>query len=204
MEQSQSIIELAKALSKMQGELTSVPKSSTNPFFKSKYADLDAVWDTIRKPLSSNGLSVIQTTYDQNDKIYLETMLLHTSGEWVKSYLPINAKESSPQAIGSAITYARRYAMSAMLGVSADEDDDAEGTTNHKPVQKESKPAEKPTIEPVTKEQVKAIEEAVVKHCYNAKAFIESKGWKATSAKELTKAQAEELIKDYKEAVVAK
>jgi hypothetical protein len=140
METSNTMIELAKALSKMQGALKSVPKSSTNPFFKAKYADLDAVWDTVRKPLTDNGLSVIQTTYDQNEKIYLETMLLHTSGEWIRSCLPINAKEQNPQAIGSAITYARRYAISAILGVSADEDDDAEGTTDHKP----AKPTENP------------------------------------------------------------
>ncbi len=131
MEQSATILEIAKALSKMQGEMKSVPKDSTNPFFKMRYASIDAVWDTIRKPLSANGLSVIQTTYEQEGKIFLETMLLHTSGEWFKGYLPINAIKSDPQAIGSAITYARRYSLSAILGVSADDDDDGEEATGH-------------------------------------------------------------------------
>jgi hypothetical protein len=130
MEQSTTIIEIAKALSKMQGQLKSVPKTQTNPFFKSKYADLDAIWEVCRKPLTDNGLSVVQSTYEQGAKTFLETMILHSSGEWFKSDLDIRAQKQDPQAIGSAITYARRYAMSAMIGISADEDDDAESSMN--------------------------------------------------------------------------
>ena len=136
---SETINELTKALSKMQGELTSVPKESVNPFFKSKYASLDAIWDTIRKPLSVNGLSIIQTTGQDDKGIYIDTMLCHSSGQFVSSYLPINAKGQDPQSIGSAITYARRYSLSAILGVSADDDDDGESGT-HKKEQKSTKP----------------------------------------------------------------
>ncbi len=131
MDKSDSITELAKALSKMQGVLKSVPKDSANPFFKSKYASLDAIWETVRAPLTDNGLSIIQTTF--GERIILETTLLHSSGEWVRSYLPINAAKTDPQGIGSALTYARRYSLAAILGVSADEDDDGEATTNHNP-----------------------------------------------------------------------
>ncbi len=144
MQKSETISELAKALSKMQGELKSVSKDSTNPFYKMRYASLDAIWDTVRKPLSSNGLSVIQTTYELEDKIYLETVLLHTSSEWVSTYLPINALKQEPQAIGSAITYARRYSLSAILGISADEDDDAEGTTEHEKKKEKITPSQQP------------------------------------------------------------
>ena len=138
----ETINELTKALSKMQGELTSVPKESINPFFKSKYASLDAIWDTIRKPLSLNGLSIIQLTGSDGNGIFIKTMLCHSTGQFVESYLPINAKASDPQSVGSAITYARRYALSAILGVSADDDDDAEAATHKATPKKADKPPE--------------------------------------------------------------
>ncbi len=134
-----SLIEITKALSKFQGTITGVPKGNKNPFFNSRYADLDAVWDVVRKPLADNGLAVVQTTYEQGDKLYLLTTLLHISGECLTTYLPINPKANEPQAVGSALTYARRYSMSAILGVSADEDDDGEATTDHKPAAAKAK-----------------------------------------------------------------
>jgi len=150
MERSDTIAELTKALSKMQGALKSVPKDSTNPFFKMRYASLDAIWDIVRKPLTDNSLCLVRTPKeDYKGKLYLETLLLHSSGEWIKAELPLNAKANDPQSIGSAITYARRYSLSAMLGISADEDDDAEAATDKKPA---DKPAPKtPPKEPETK-----------------------------------------------------
>ncbi len=124
MQRSETITELAKALSKFQGAMKSVPKDSTNPFFKNRYASLDAIWDTIRKPLADSGLAVIQAPYEQDGNIYIETTLLHMSGEWVQGDQPINAKATDPQSIGSAMTYARRYSLSAILGVSSDDDED--------------------------------------------------------------------------------
>ena len=126
---STSLVELTKALCAFQGAIRSVPKRSVNPFYKSKYADLDAVWDMCRKPLSENGLAIVQTPIEIDGRMYLETMLLHTSGESITAQLALNVKELTPQSVGSAITYARRYSMSAMLGISADEDDDAEKAT---------------------------------------------------------------------------
>jgi len=127
MERSDTINALAKALSAFQGAMKSVTKARTNPHFNYKYADLDAIWDVIREPLAKAELAVIQTTMESETGIpYLETLLLHISGEFIKSELALNAKGNDPQAIGSAITYARRYSMSAMLGVSAEDDDDAE------------------------------------------------------------------------------
>ena len=123
--QSEQINELALALSKAQGEITGALKDSSNPFFKSKYADLASCWDACRKQLSSNGLAVIQTTAMHGDVLIVQTMLVHSSGQWVRGVLPVKTKDDGPQAQGSGITYARRYALAAMVGL-AQIDDDAE------------------------------------------------------------------------------
>lgn len=124
--QSPEINKLAEGLSKAQAEITGALKDSSNPFFKSKYADLAATWDACRLPLSKNGLSVIQTTQvSDQGSVYLETTLAHSSGQWIKGALPINPVKNDPQGIGSAITYARRYALAAIVGV-AQVDDDGE------------------------------------------------------------------------------
>jgi hypothetical protein len=123
--QSESINELALALSKAQGEITGALKDSSNPFFKSKYADLASCWDACRKQLSSNGLAVIQTTAMHGETVIVQTMLVHSSGQWVRGVLPVKTKDDGPQAQGSGITYARRYALAAMVGL-AQIDDDAE------------------------------------------------------------------------------
>ncbi|HLA60937.1 MAG TPA: ERF family protein [Nitrospiraceae bacterium] len=116
---------LAGALAKAQGSITGALKDSSNPFFKSKYADLAACWDACRKPLSENGLAVIQTTEIRADFVTIVTLLAHESGEWIRSRLPMKPKDFSPQAVGSTMTYARRYALAAMVGL-AQVDDDAE------------------------------------------------------------------------------
>jgi len=143
MNQSEQINELAVALSKFQGEMTSVKKDAVNPFFKSKYATLDTIWEAIRKPLSDNGLSVIQTLGIGEGFTTLGTKLLHTSGQWVEGSMPLNPEKDTPQGLGSAITYARRYSLSAILGIVVDEDDDAESTKRKgekaKPVVKQTK-----------------------------------------------------------------
>lgn len=122
---SESIKELAAALSKAQAEIKGAAKDSDNPFFKSRYADLSAVWDACREPLTKNGLAVSQFPSADGPKVTVETILMHESGEWISRDLTITAKEDSPQAIGSAVTYARRYALAAVAGV-APEDDDGE------------------------------------------------------------------------------
>jgi hypothetical protein len=123
--QSDSIAALAAALSKAQGAITGALKDSSNPFFKSKYADLASCWDACRQQLTANGLAVIQTTDIIADKPVLVTTLAHSSGEWIKSITPVLTKDDSPQAQGSGITYARRYALAAIVGL-AQIDDDAE------------------------------------------------------------------------------
>jgi len=126
MLRSETIKDLAAALAIAQGAIQNAAKDSANPFFNSSYADLASVRDAIREPFAANGLSVMQLPAAEGQKVTITTMLAHKSGEWVSSDLTMTAKDASPQAIGSAITYARRYALSAIAGV-APEDDDGEG-----------------------------------------------------------------------------
>ena len=123
--QSDSIGALAAALSKAQADITGALKDSSNPFFKSKYADLASCWDACRKQLAANGLSVIQTTQMTEQGLMLVTTLAHASGEWIAGQMPVLTKDNSPQGQGSGITYARRYALAAIVGL-AQIDDDAE------------------------------------------------------------------------------
>lgn len=128
MNQSEGINELATALSKAQGEMQAAIKDKINPFFRSSYADLGSVWDAARPVLSKYGLCVMQTTEMASDgsKIIMVTTLAHTSGQWVKSFLPLNPAKNDSQGVGAAITYLRRYSLSAIVGVVCDDDDDGE------------------------------------------------------------------------------
>lgn len=140
MNQSENINELAMALSKAQGEMQAAIKDSVNPFFKSKYADLGSVWDAARPVLSKNGLCIMQTTEMMGEKIVMITTLAHTSGQWMKSILPLNPSKNDTQGVGAAITYLRRYSLSALVGVVCDDDDDGEtavgrGKTNNQSTQ---------------------------------------------------------------------
>lgn len=125
-EHSPTLNELFAALAKAQGQISNAKKDKKNPFFKSSYADLSSVWEACREPLSTNGLSVIQTVEGTKESMFLNTWLGHSSGQWIKSKLPMLLQKFDPQSQGSAITYARRYALSAMIGICADEDDDGE------------------------------------------------------------------------------
>lgn len=133
MERSDQINELAGALSKAQGVIIPASKDSDNPFFKSKYADLASVWEVAREPLSKNGLSIMQHPSAEANVVTVETVLTHSSGQWMSSRLTMNAKDASPQAIGSCITYARRYGLSAVVGIASEIDDDGNAAT-HAPI----------------------------------------------------------------------
>ena len=132
---STEIAALADALSKAQGKITGALKDSSNPFFKTKYADLASVWDACREQLSANGLAVVQTLSNDAENIVVITTLIHSSGQWMRGSLSVKPVKSDPQGIGSAITYARRYALAAIVGV-AQIDDDAEAAMGRKEVQK--------------------------------------------------------------------
>lgn len=125
MKKSETIGALAAALAKAQGEMKPASFNRMNPHFKNKYADLTAIWDAIRAPLSKHGLSIIQALSENEKGPIIETTLAHSSGEFVASETPLLFQQQNMQGMGSAITYARRYALSAIVGISADEDDDA-------------------------------------------------------------------------------
>ena len=133
MPQSDSIKELATALSKVQGELTYAKKDSANPFFKSRYADLESVWDACRDLLAKNGLSVIQMPGNYFEgRMWLVTKLCHTSGEWIEQEMSVPVPKADPQGAGSALTYMRRYALAAFVGV-VQADDDGNAASPQKP-----------------------------------------------------------------------
>lgn len=131
-EMSPSGIEhLTKALSAAQAEIEPAPKNSANPFFKSKYSDLSAVWQACRAALTKQGLSIIQPVTTENNRVVVCTILCHSSGQWVASSLALTPKAQDPQSLGSAISYGRRYGLSAMVGISS-EDDDGNAATHNK------------------------------------------------------------------------
>jgi hypothetical protein len=130
---SELINELAAALSKAQGQLAGAVKDSSNPFFKSRYADLSSVVEALRQPFANNGLSYIQTTESHPDEVRVETILMHSSGQWISTgTLNVPVTKSDAQGYGSALTYARRYSL-CLLGV-APIDDDGNAAVVAKPI----------------------------------------------------------------------
>lgn len=125
VERSVSIVEIAKSLSKFQSSLTNVVKEAENPFFKSSYATIANIIETIRKPLGDNGLSFAQFPIEDNR---LVTLVMHSSGEYFQSVLKMFPKDTTPQAQGSAMTYMRRYALTSILGIATEDDDGNEGS----------------------------------------------------------------------------
>ena len=141
---------LIPALIKFQAECPAIPKDKENPFFKNKdtgkkamYADLATIIEIVKVPLSNNGLCVTQPVHGE----ILETYLYHVSGQFIKSEMKINNEKNNAQGFGSGLTYARRYALSSILGITADEDDDGNGASannnaNLQNTQSKAKPAQ--------------------------------------------------------------
>ncbi len=128
--QSEQIDLLAAALVKAQAAMKPASMNKVNPHFKSRYADLSSVIESIRKPLTDNGLAFTQTVhFEVENTLYLWTTLLHTSGQWLRAEYPLPTN-ATPQQLGSALTYARRYSLSAITGTAADDDLDGEGTSD--------------------------------------------------------------------------
>jgi hypothetical protein len=147
--QSEHINELASALSKCQGEITPAIKDSKNPFFKSKYADLNAVLEACVPHFNDNGITVLQPTIVSEGKNYVETILMHESGEFISSLTEIKvSKQNDAQAEGSGISYARRYGLQSFANLAAVDDD------GEKSIGRESKAVEAPKSSVV--EQMKA------------------------------------------------
>ena len=148
MKHSESIALLAGALAKAQLQIEPASKNATNPHFRSHYADLASIWDACRGPLNTNGLSIVQFPCDgEVGRTGLCTMLLHSSGEFISEVVTTRSQKDDPQGLGSALTYLRRYALAAVVGVTATEDDD--GNAASTPVNaRVSAPAPRPYIPP--------------------------------------------------------
>ena len=123
MEMSPQINEIAAALSKAQGQMSSASKDAKNPFFKSSYATFASVIEAVREPFAANGLSFVQGTCSSGDLYTVRTMILHASGQWLASSLSATPSKHDPQGVGSLVSYLKRYGLQAMCGIAASDDD---------------------------------------------------------------------------------
>lgn len=128
MQTSEQINELAAALASAQAVMETATKDRQNPHFKQNYATLASVWEAARAPLTKHGLAVIQSARADGAMVTVETLLTHKSGQWIRDALTMTARDAGPQAIGSCVTYGRRYLLAAFVGIAPD-DDDAESAT---------------------------------------------------------------------------
>lgn len=131
MNKSESIAALAAALANAQIEIENASKSSVNPHFKSKYADLAEVLNTVRPVFSKHGIAIIQAPSFESGIASVETMLTHASGEWLSNTCSAPVGKQDAQGVGSAITYLRRYSLAAFAGI-AQEDDDANSAVGNR------------------------------------------------------------------------
>lgn len=154
--QSEQIDQLATALAAAQSELLPAIKDSTNPHLRNRYADLGSCWEAIKACLPRHGLSVVQGGYTRGGRDFVRTTLLHASGQWISGITPIFLKSlnkegrmqypagmNTMQALGSAISYARRYGLAAICGLTA-EDDDGQGSGTPPPRREPERPAPAP------------------------------------------------------------
>jgi hypothetical protein len=154
---SEQINEISTALSKAQGEIKAAQKDGTNPHFKSKFSTLHSHWEACRPILSKNGLAVTQLANMLEDgRDVLVTILSHSSGQWFKSSMVLKPVKNDPQGMGSCLSYARRYMLSAIVGTTSDDDDDdAEAASGRG---KDTKPVPKPAKVEASPEAIKIVD----------------------------------------------
>lgn len=156
MEKSSSIKNIAGALITFHVKVEKIKKDSTNPFFKSKYASLSNILDAINDPLNEAGLTFTQFPDGEHS---LTSLLLHAaSGEYIQGTFTMKPVKDDPQGQGSAITYARRYALSAILGLNIEDDDDANTATHGGKTPEQATDNNKPWLNEKSKEFEGAVE----------------------------------------------
>ncbi|EAE7875616.1 ERF family protein [Listeria monocytogenes] len=199
MKTSESIIEISKALSKFQEQAEQPAKSADNPFFKSKYVPLESVISAVKKHASKLGLSYIQIPLTEENKVGVKTILMHASGEFVEFdpfMLPLD--KNTAQGAGSALTYARRYTLSAAFGIASDEDDDGNSASgNTKPSNKNQAKQQTQNNHLASDAQRKAIfaKAKVVGEPFGHDAKFVLESYKVTDTKSMSKSEASALIK---------
>lgn len=221
--QSAEIGELAKALSEAQGKFTFALKDNAAPTFNKSgqktgersYADLQAVIEAVKPHLAAAGLAVVQATMPNPNGISLRTTLMHSSGQWIAGQIDLpNDRMGGIQGMGSALTYARRYALSAMVGIASDEDDDGEASMaasksyKKQQVQEARQHATANNPDPATEAQLKAIMAHLQSRGIRNRedylaALGDFLGHSIESSKELTRAEASAFLEANKPSPVA-
>lgn len=144
-EQSESIVKLCAAVVSAQAEMRNPPKDSVNPHFKSRFADLATVLDTVKPVLAKHRLAVLQLPCEiEGVGPGLSTMLVHESGEWIRTTVGLRPAKQDPQGVGAALTYARRYGLQAVLGITADDDDDGHQASRPPQQRQQAAPQQQP------------------------------------------------------------
>lgn len=160
IETSADTAKLDAALAKAQGEIEAAAKDSVNPHFKNRYADIAAVWAAIRPAMAKHGISVTQwPVHAEDGRLHIVTRLAH-AGEWIRAHFSIPVTKQDPQGYGSSITYARRFALAAAVGVVADEDDDGNAASARPAARQEPKPEPAKPVEALTDAILRRFNEA--------------------------------------------
>lgn len=186
--------DISAALAKAQAQIKSAIKDTEGQVGSSrkyKYANLGSVFDACKKALNDNGIAIVQRTDFNGPEIWLETMLLHASGDSIAGRYPLRPTQDTPQAYGSALTYARRYALSAMVGVVADEDDDGASASK-----RDDEPAHDPALD-----AAKAFTRKAIKEAGSASTVADLDNWVSVWTKHIDKLQ--ERFPDEAKAVTA-
>lgn len=144
IDQSATVAKLFAALVAAQAELKNPPKDSVNPHFKSRFADLATVIDTVKPVLAKHKLGVVQLPCETEAGPSLATMIIHESGEYVRGVIALRPIKGDPQSTGAALTYARRYGLQAVLGITADDDDDGHHASRPAQQQRQAAPPQQP------------------------------------------------------------
>lgn len=173
MLKSEQINELSAALAKAQSEIENASKTSSNPHFKSKYADLAEILNTVRPVFSVHGLAIVQMPSFESGIAHVETLLTHSSGQWISNVCSAPVGKQDAQGVGSAITYLRRYSLAAFAGV-AQEDDDGNHAVGRQPMQqpKQEQPQPKPMTAEIMEKAAQSIREGKATVQKIAKAYV--------------------------------
>lgn len=195
MRTSDTVAKIASALSAFQADVKDPRRDGQNPHFRSKYVQIDGLLDAVRPTLSKHGLSVIQSTGGDGQTITVTTMILHTSGEYIETdALSLKAQRADPQGAGSAITYGRRYSLSAALGVAWDDDDDGNAASEPQKPGQTPVPTEDAKFATLKLIMAEGAKKGVNPHDF---ADIIRMKYKKIRSSELTKAEVNDLAKNY-------
>ena len=189
MKKSDKIEQLASAMCKAQAEMGGAKKTAKNPFFKSNYANLEEVIHCIREPFANNGLSFMQFPIAAEDRAGVETIIMHSSGEWISNELLLKCSKIDPQGMGSAITYARRYGLQAAVGLPSEDDDGNAATAATRA---------KKAVEGITSTQKSNVMALIAKAEFDPEKTVQAITWagngRTEKLDELTQPEAAKLI----------